>query len=506
MNDELINGSSPRRIGAAKSLLIAGLLATTALAGIAGTVATYPVQAETVFNHAPAAGFADLVERVMPSVISVEVKFANAGNTSDGRSFTFGDLPGLDDLPEDHPMRKFFEGNPGFRFEMPGRGGPQRREMGQGSGFLVSADGYAVTNHHVVMNADEVLVKTADGKEYKAKVVGSDAKTDLALLKIESDDPFNFVKFAEKEARVGDWIIAVGNPFGLGGTVTTGVISARGRDIGSGPYDDFLQIDAPINRGNSGGPAFNLQGEVIGVNTAIFSPSGGSVGIGFAIPAVMAKDIVENLRDNGKVTRGWLGIQIQTVTGDIADSMKLPSTKGALVADVTEDSPAAKAGIKTGDTVLKVNDQEVALPKDLARKIAVIPPGKDAVLTVIRDGKETLLTVEVGTMPSDMQASEMPVRKDKPANLAALGLVVAPSSEGTGVSVTSVEANSPAEDRGIKAGDTILEIDGNEVADTEGLNKGLAAARDEGRERVLMLVRSGDRQRFVAMPIEKSKS
>ena len=209
-----------------------------------------------------------------------------------------------------------------------------------------------------------------DGKEYKAKVVGSDAKTDLALLKLESEDPFNFVKFAEKEARVGDWIIAVGNPFGLGGTVTTGVVSARGRDIGSGPYDDFLQIDAPINRGNSGGPAFNLQGEVIGVNTAIFSPSGGSVGIGFAIPAVMAKDVVENLRDNGKVTRGWLGIQIQTVTGDIAESLKLPATKGALVADVTEDSPAAKAGIKTGDTVLKVNEQEVALPKDLARKIA----------------------------------------------------------------------------------------------------------------------------------------
>ncbi len=505
MNDELISRSSSRRVGTVKSLLIAGLLATTAIAGIAGTVATYPVQAETVLNLAPAEGFADLVERVMPAVISVEVKFANAGNRSDGRSFSFGDLPGLDDLPKDHPMRRFFEGNPGFRFEMPGRG-PQRREMGQGSGFLVSADGYAVTNHHVVMNADEVLVKTADGKDYKAKVVGSDAKTDLALLKLESEDPFNFVKFAEKEARVGDWIIAVGNPFGLGGTVTTGVISARGRDIGSGPYDDFLQIDAPINRGNSGGPAFNLQGEVIGVNTAIFSPSGGSVGIGFAIPAVMAKDVVENLRDNGKVTRGWLGIQIQTVTGDIAESLKLPATKGALVADVTEDLPAAKAGIKTGDTVLKVNEQEIDLPKDLARKIAAIPPGKDAILTVIRDGKEKLLTVEVGTMPSDIQASEVPVEKDKPANLASLGLAVSPSSEGTGVSVTSVEPDSPADDRGIRVGDTILEIDGDEVEHTEGLNKSLAAARDEGRDRVLMLVRSGDRQRFVAMPVEKSKS
>ncbi|MGH6934410.1 MAG: Do family serine endopeptidase, partial [Dongiaceae bacterium] len=458
------------------------------------------------FNHAPAEGFADLVERVMPSVISVEVKFTNVVGGSDSHSFTFGDRPpGLDQLPENHPMRKFFEDNPGFRFEMPGRA-PQRREMGQGSGFLVSADGYAVTNHHVVTNADEVRITTAGGKEFDAKVVGTDAKTDLALLKIESEGPFPFVKFAEKEARVGDWVIAVGNPFGLGGTVTTGVVSARGRDIGSGPYDDFLQIDAPINRGNSGGPAFNLKGEVVGVNTAIFSPSGGSVGIGFAIPAGMAADIVENLRDNGKVTRGWLGIQIQPVTDDIAASLKLPSAKGALVADVTDKSPAAQAGIKTGDTVLRVNDQEVAQPKDLARKIALIAPGKDAVLTVIRDGKQQLLTVEVGTMPNDNQASEVPMQKDKPANLASLGFSVEPSSEGTGVSVTAVEPDSPADERGIKSGDTILEIDGKEIADVEAMNSRLAAAHAEGRDRVLMLIRSGERQRFVAIPVEKPKS
>ena len=327
-----------RRAGFAKSLLIAGLLATTALAGgVAGNLATYPVQAETVFNHAPAEGFADLVERVMPSVISVEVKFKNVAGGANSRGFNFGErLPGFDQLPDNHPMRKFFEDNPGFRFEMPGRG-PQRREQGQGSGFLVSSDGYAVTNHHVVLDADEVTVTTAGGKEFSAKVVGTDAKTDLALLKIESEGPFHFVKFAEKEARVGDWVIAVGNPFGLGGSVTTGVVSARGRDIGSGPYDDFIQIDAPINRGNSGGPAFNLNGEVVGVNTAIFSPSGGSVGIGFAIPASMATDIIENLRDNGKVTRGWLGVQIQPVTDDIAASLKLPGAQGALVADVTDE-------------------------------------------------------------------------------------------------------------------------------------------------------------------------
>ena len=495
-----------RRVGIAKGVVIAGLLATTALAGLAGTIATHPVQAETVFNHAPAAGFADLVERVMPAVISVEVKFANVASDGGSRGFSFGErLPGFDQLPEDHPMRKFFEDNPNFRFEMPGRG-PQRRELGQGSGFLVSADGYAVTNHHVVMNADEVRVTTSGGKEFDAKVVGTDAKTDLALLKIENDGPFHFVKFAEKEARVGDWVVAVGNPFGLGGSVTTGVVSARGRDIGSGPYDDFLQIDAPINRGNSGGPAFNLEGEVVGVNTAIFSPSGGSVGIGFAIPAAMATDIIDTLRDNGKVTRGWLGVQIQPVTEDIAATLKLPSTTGALVADVTDNSPAAKAGIKIGDTVLKVNDQEIAAPKDLARKIALIAPGKDAVLTVIRDGKQQTLTVAVGTMPNDVQASELPVRKDKPADLSALGLSVAPNSEGTGLSVTAVEPNSTAEERGIRSGDTILEIDGKEIADVEALNSGLAAARDGGRNRVLMLVRTGERQRFVAVPVDKPKS
>jgi serine protease Do len=495
-----------RRPGLVKNLVIAGLLATTTLAGVAGTVAIYPVQAETVFNHAPAEGFADLVERVMPSVISVEVKFRNVSDSNTARSFNFSErLPGFDQLPDDHPMRRFFEDNPGFRFEFPRRS-PQRREMGQGSGFLVSADGYAVTNHHVVMDADEVTITTAGGVEYKAKVVGTDQKTDLALLKIDGDGPFPFVKFAEKEARVGDWVIAVGNPFGLGGTVTTGVVSARGRDIGSGPYDDFIQIDAPINRGNSGGPAFNLKGEVVGVNTAIFSPSGGSVGIGFAIPAGMATDIIENLRDNGKVTRGWLGIQIQPVTDDLAASLKLNSTKGALVADVTDDSPAAKAGIKTGDTVLKVNNQDVLQPKDLARKIAMIAPGKDAVLTIVRDGGEQQLTVEVGTMPTDLQTSEVPVRKDRPASLASLGFSVAPSSDGTGVSVTSVESDSVAAERGIKNGDTILEIDGKEVADVAAVNSSLADARRENRDRILMLIRSGDRQRFVALPVDKPKS
>ena len=247
----------------------------------------------------------------------------------------------MPNLPQDSPFRDFFNQFP--QFHAPQQ--QQHRGIAEGSGFIISPDGYAVTNNHVVQNADKVTVTTSEGEEYTAEVLGTDAKTDLALLKIKADKTFQYVKFATKDPRVGDWVLAVGNPFGLGGTVTTGIISARGRDIGSGPYDDFLQIDAPINRGNSGGPAFNMDGEVVGINTAIYSPSGGSVGIGFAIPAATAQDVVESLRTNGKVTRGWLGVQIQPVSSDIAEGLNLNARKGALVADVTDGSPALAAGI-----------------------------------------------------------------------------------------------------------------------------------------------------------------
>jgi serine protease Do len=494
----------PKVVG---GLLVAALLSATALTGLTATTLPFDAKAETVFNHAPAEGFADLVEKVMPAVISVEVKFANVTNMSeDGPQFRLP--PGFDDLPDNSPFRRFFEQFPDFR------NGPQapqmprnRQQLGEGSGFIISADGYAVTNHHVVKDAEEVSIKTSDGREFKADVVGSDSKTDLALLKIKGSDKFAYVSFAEKEARVGDWVIAVGNPFGLGGTVTTGIISARGRDIGSGPYDDFLQIDAPINRGNSGGPAFNLAGEVIGVNTAIFSPSGGgSVGIGFAIPASITKDIVATLRDNGKVTRGWLGVQIQPVTEEIAESMGLTVTKGALVSDVTENSPAAKAGIKTGDTVVSVNGTEVLEPKDLARRIAQIKPGKPAELTVIRSGKPTILSVEIGAMPADAELSAAPESKPSPATLSSLGLSLETNESGDGVTITAVEAGSSADDKGLRVGDTILQLNGKDVSSVDSFRHELEDASKNGQKKVLMLVRSGDRQRFVAMEVDKPKS
>jgi serine protease Do len=495
----------PKIIG---GLFVAALLGATALTGVTATTLPFHAKAETVLNHAPAEGFADLVETVMPAVISVEVKFANVSNfTEEGDSPQFR-VPGLEELPENSPFRRFFEQLPDLR-NNPQMPMPRNRQMvqGEGSGFIITADGYAVTNDHVVKDAEEVLVKTADGKEYKADVVGTDSKTDLALLKIKGDGNFAHVKFADKEARVGDWVIAVGNPFGLGGTVTTGIVSARGRDIGAGPYDDFLQIDAPINRGNSGGPAFNLNGEVVGVNTAIFAPGGGgSVGIGFAIPASIARDIVQTLRDNGKVTRGWLGVQIQPVTDEIAESMRLSGAKGALVSDVTDNSPAARAGVKTGDTVVSVNGTEILEPKYLARRNAQIKPGEPVDLTVIRDGKQTTLSVEIGTMPNDLDASKAPSVTPVPASLSSLGLSLEQDRSGEGVTIRAVEPGSAAEEKGLRVGDTILQLNGHDVRNVDAFKRELDTASKSGQKKVLMLVRTGDRQRFVAMAVEKPKS
>jgi len=479
-------------------LLVAALLGGTALTGL--TASSFPfvdAKAETVLNHAPAEGFADLVEKVMPSVISVEVKFSNVANLSeDGQAR----IPGLDELPQNSPFRRFFEQFPDFR-NSPQMPMPRDRQaVGEGSGFVISADGYAVTNNHVVKDADEVMVKTNDGKEYKAEVVGTDPKTDLALLKIKDGGNFAFVKFADKEARVGDWVVAVGNPFGLGGTVTTGIISARGRDIGSGPYDDFLQIDASINKGNSGGPAFNLDGEVVGINTAIYSPSGGSVGIGFAIPASTAQEVITSLKDTGAVTRGWLGVQIQPVTDEIAEGLNLKDKKGALVADVTDKSPALAAGIKTGDTIIKVGADEVSDPRDLAKKVARYAPGKSVDVTLIRGGKTMTIPVALGKMPGEDQAAN----NAKPAqpehnNFAELGVRLAPAEDGAGVKVVDVKPGSAAEERGIRPGDVILEVAGKEVHEPADVKSAMATVKGTGK-RIVMLIRSGDNQRFVALP------
>src|SRR6202040_2465150 len=276
---------------------------------------------------------------------------------------------------------------------------------GEGSGFFISPDGYAVTNNHVVDHAQSVQVTTNDGTVYTAKVVGTDPKTDLALIKVDGKKDFSYVKFADQPPRIGDWVVAVGNPFGLGGTVTAGIVSARGRDIGDGPYDDYVQIDAPINKGNSGGPAFDMNGNVIGVNTAIFSPSGGSVGIGFDIPAATAKLVVAQLKDKGFITRGWLGVQVQPVTADIADSIGLKQARGAMVDNPQDGSPAAKAGIEAGDVITSVNGTDVKDSRDLARTISTMAPGTSVKVDVLHKGESKTLTLALGEMPNDRQAN-----------------------------------------------------------------------------------------------------
>ena len=479
--------TATRKTSRLLSVFAAGLFAATALTAAMLVVPAAPLHAETQAAIDPSDGFADLVDKVMPAVISVEVKFAN--------------VAGMDMNGEPQPgLREFFRQFPQFRDGLPSDM-PQRREpgMAQGSGFIISADGYAVTNNHVVQNAEEVSVRLKDGEELKAEVIGTDPKTDLALIKIKSDKTFQFVKFADTEPRVGDWVVAVGNPFGLGGTVTTGIISARGRDIGSGPYDDFLQIDASINHGNSGGPAFNLEGDVIGINTAIFSPSGGSVGIGFAIPASTAQDVIASLKDNGTVTRGWLGVQIQPVTADIAEGMGLAEAKGAIVSDVSEESPALKAGLKAGDAIVKLDGKDVEDARDLARKVARVAPGKPVPVTIVRNGKTMELTVKIGVMPDEpkMAGAKAP---DEKTSLAALGIELAPAPDGAGVQIIGVAPDSPAAERGLKPGDVILEVAGREVNEPGDVKNALA---DGAKKRVLILVRSGDNQRFIALPLDR---
>lgn len=470
-------------------LLAAGLLSATALT--TSLVISPPVQvrAESQAAIDPTKGFADLVDRVMPAVISVEVKFSDVADTE-------GDA-----APAQPDFKDFFNQFPQFRGQLPPGMEEQRPHGGValGSGFLISADGYAVTNNHVVQGADEVTVKIQGGQELKAQVIGTDPKTDLALIKVKSDKPFKFVKFASKEARVGDWVMAVGNPFGLSSTVTTGIVSARGRDIGSGPYDDFLQIDASINKGNSGGPAFNLEGDVIGVNTAIFSPSGGSVGIGFAIPASITQDVVASLKDTGKVTRGWLGVQIQPVTDEIAESLGLAEAKGAIVSDVTEKSPALAAGFKPGDTILKADGEDISDARDLAKKVARIAPGKSINIDIIRNGKPMTVAVKIGTMPADVHMASK-AEKVEPTNLDALGLKLGPAEDGAGVQIVEVTPDSVADQQGLKPGDVILEIAGVEV---NGPSEVKQALKETGKSRVLMLVRSGESQHFLALPLAK---
>jgi serine protease Do len=485
---------------------ISCLAAGTVLAG-SGVQVRLPAfsAAQAAESTQRMAGFADLVDKVKPAVISVRVK------VDDAKMMSFdGSLP----FPPNSPMERFFRrfGRP-FGDNTPDnqRPLPNRPATGQGSGFFITADGYAVTNNHVVDKAQTVEVTTDDGKAYSAKVIGTDPRTDVALIKVEGRNDFPFVKLADKAPRVGDWVVAVGNPFGLGGTVTAGIVSARGRDIGAGPYDDFIQIDAPVNQGNSGGPSFDMDGNVIGINTAIFSPSGGSVGIAFDIPADTVKSVVAQLKDKGVVSRGWIGVHIQPVTAEIAESLGMKGNEGALVAEPQAGSPAAKAGIESGDVITAVNGHAVKDARDLARQIGGMTPGASAKLSVWRKGDETTFSLTLGEMPKERDARAGTGTESKPAgtDVPKLGLMLAPAGQvagggSEGVVVTKVDPDGLASEHGFKTGDIILDVGGKKVANPVDVRNAIADAHKEGKRTVLMRLKSDDATKFVAIPIDRA--
>ncbi|MBR0908167.1 Do family serine endopeptidase [Bradyrhizobium liaoningense] len=496
----------PRRLallGTVAALGVAVLVAAPGASPFGMTSFVAPAQAAETAGTPP--GFGDLVARVKPAVISVRVKIDRDNDKS--AMLQQNRMDSDEDSPFDQFSRQF-----GFRFPGGMNGMPRQRHQvitGEGSGFFISADGYAVTNNHVVDHAESVQVTMDDGTTYKAKVVGTDPKTDLALIKVDGKKDFPFVKFSDQKPRIGDWVVAVGNPFGLGGTVTAGIVSASGRDIGNGPYDDFIQIDAPINKGNSGGPAFDMNGNVIGVNTAIFSPSGGSVGIGFDIPATTAKLVVAQLKDKGAVTRGWLGVQVQPVTSDIADSLGLKEARGAIVDNPQADSPAAKAGIEAGDVITAVNGTAIKDSRDLARTIATLPPGSSVKLDVFHKGESKTVTLALGELSNDRQAQGKGRGNDKvqpDTGTPRLGLGLAPAGEvqgagQKGVVVTEVDPEGPAAQRGIQTGDVILNVGGKAVSNVGEVRSELAQAKSSGKRSVLLQVKNADATRFVAVPL-----
>jgi serine protease Do len=504
-----------RSLVARRLTLLASVGAIVGAAVLAGPSGYWQSQLGTPARAADSStqrpvGFADIVAKVKPAVISVRVKIAASEEPALLQQNRDDDeqIPVHPGSPLDKFLQQFgdqFGQQFGPEF---GPRAPRGHETvtGEGSGFFISADGYAVTNNHVVDHAKSVQVTTDDGTNYTAKVIGTDAKTDLALIKVDGKNDFPYVKFAEHSPQVGDWVVAVGNPFGLGGTVTAGIVSARGRDIGAGTYDDYVQIDAPINKGNSGGPAFDVNGNVIGVNTAIFSPSGGSVGIGFDIPADTAKTVVAQLKENGHVTRGWLGVQIQAVTADIAESLGLKKAEGAMVDEPQSGSPAAKAGIESGDVITAVNGTQVKDARDLARTIGTMAPDTSIKLEIIRKGEPRSITVTLAQMPNEQLASAANDNAQPTTGVPHLGLQVAPASEVSGagekgVVVTAVEPNSPAAEQGLQTGNVILEVGGNPVGNAADVRKALSEAKSQGKHQILMRVKMGDATRFVALPL-----
>lgn len=451
--------------------------------------------------------FADMAERLLPAVV-------NVSTTQTVQSPQ--DAPEMPQFPPGSPFEDFFRDF----FDRQQRPNQPRRATSLGSGFIIDPAGFIVTNNHVIADADKVTVRLHDDTEFEAEIVGRDPKTDLALLKIK---PGNYKLTAvgwgdSDKSRVGDWVLAIGNPFGLGGTVTAGIVSARARDINAGPYDDFLQTDASINRGNSGGPMFNMAGEVVGINTAIYSPSGGSIGIGFAVPSALAKPVIEQLKEHGRTRRGWLGVRIQMVTDEIAESLGLDKARGALVASVTETGPADRGGIKAGDIVLKFDGKDVPDMRRLPRIVAATRINEDVPVEIWRDGKRMTVKVKVGELEEAEQAGLLDPTKpadsgavDRTVDALGLSLTgVTPelrqrfglAENAKGVLVTEVKPNSPAAEKAIQPGDMIVEVSQEEVNSPAELVEKVQAAQKAGRKSVLLLVNRKGEMRFVAVRIE----
>jgi serine protease Do len=460
--------------------------------------------------------FADLAAKLLPAVVNVASSTTvTARNGGPGPDFPM--------FPPGSPFEQFFKDFMN-RNHPPGGGGtegqpaPERRMQSLGSGFVIDPSGVIVTNNHVIDGADEITVTLQDNTSLKATVIGRDDRMDIAVLKVTSDKPLPAVAFGDSDAsRVGDWVLAIGNPFGLGGTVTAGIVSARGRDIRQGPYDDFIQTDAAINKGNSGGPLFNMDGQVIGINTAIYSPSGGSIGIGFSIPANLAKNVVAQLREYGHPRRGWLGVRIQPITPDIAEGLGLHDTAGSLVAGVVPGGPAEAAKIQNGDVILKFNGQDIKENHTLPRIVAETAIGSEVPVTLLRNGKEMTVTAKVGELPDDQQiaSNDKPAPKPdvtKPTAIAGLGLSLAPitpdlkdkyqlGASQKGVVVTEVSPNGSAAARGLKPGDVIVEVQQEPVGTPADVQSRVDDVRKQNRKQVLILIQRQDNLQWVPLPL-----
>lgn len=506
--------SRPQRLRRAVVALLLGTTVLTgpALAGWAASHAQVTPPAAVQMDVAPKS-FADLAAAVSPAVVNIAA-------TQEAKPVARAQpgMPGMPAFPPGSPFEEFFrrfqdpQGQNGGPDGEEDGGGPRGKTGALGSGFIIDPAGYVVTNNHVIDGASEITVTLQDGTTLPATLVGRDAKTDLALLKVKPEKPLPSVDWADSaKTRVGDWVMAVGNPFGLGGTVTKGIVSARGRDIHSGPYDDYFQLDAAINRGNSGGPTFDLSGRVIGINTAIYSPNGGSVGIGFAIPSNLAKEVVAQLKENGKVERGWLGVKIQEVTPEIADSVGLPNAKGALVAEVTAESPAARAGLHQGDVILSYDGQSVDTLRDLTRRVAETKAGGTVDLKIVRQGREKTVTVHIDRLADTQVASADEGKGDHSASAEAVrGLKLATLDAATrkrlgvdeaikGVVVTGL---APRTETPIRTGDIIVRVGDEAVKTPADVSRKVAEAEKAGQKAVLVLINRQGNETFVALKLK----